>query len=306
MRKKILSLMMVATVVLGSLTGCGSTAETGAETTEAEDVTEPAEPAGTEEAVEIKEEETATSAAPGGLLASIKENGKLVVGTASGYPPYEFVDITSADQKVIGIDMELAQAIADELGVELVIEDMTFSALLASLPAKKIDLAIAGIAPTDERKETMDFSDSYLFAEQSFLILKENEEEYSTIDAFKGKSLAAQKSTTQERVCQELFPDSQLVSLDKVPDCIMELKSGNVAGVCIESIVGQQYLISDDTLTFSGADLGIKKETAVALEKGNEDLLEIINKVIADNMANGNFDKWINEYSAIAASNASN
>ena len=84
----------------------------------------------------------------------------------------------------------------------------------------------------------------------------------------------------------------------------MELKSGAVAGVCIESIVGQQYIISDDELTFSAADLGIKKETAVALEKGNEDLLEIINKVIAENMENGNFDKWIEEYSAIAASNA--
>ncbi len=295
MKKKVLSLLLLATMALNVLVGCGETSnESQAE----------------KEETVIAEEDTAKAseveASAGELLTAIKERGKLIVGTASGYPPYEFVDITSADQQVIGIDMELAKAIAEELGVELVIEDMSFSSLLASLPAKKIDLAIAGIAPTDERKESMDFSNSYLFAEQSFLILKSNESVYGTLDSFKGQPLAAQKSTTQERVCQDLFPDSQLVSLDKVPDCIMELKSGKVAGVCIESIVGQQYVISDDELTFSSADLGIKKETAIALEKGNEDLLEIINKVIKDNMDNGNFDKWIMEYSEIAASNAGN
>lgn len=288
MKKKILSMSLVVTLMLGALTGCGDKTTTASATGASSSATS----------------EGTDSVADGSLLAQIKERGTLIVGTASGYPPYEFVDITSADQTVIGIDMALAQAIADELGVELVVEDMSFSALLAALPAKKIDIAIAGIAPTDERKETMDFSDSYLFAEQSFLILKSNESVYNTTESFAGQPLAAQKSTTQEKVCQDLFPDSQLVSLDKVPDCIMELKSGNVAGVCIESIVGQQYIISDDELTFSAADLGIKKETAVALEKGNEDLLEIINKVIAENMDNGNFDKWITEYSEIAASNA--
>ena len=224
MKKKILSMSLVVTLMLGALTGCGdkttTASATGASSSAASEGTD--------------------SVADSSLLAQIKERGTLIVGTASGYPPYEFVDITSADQKVIGIDMELAQAIADELGVELVVEDMSFSALLAALPAKKIDIAIAGIAPTDERKETMDFSDSYLFAEQSFLILKSNESVYNTTESFAGQPIAAQKSTTQEKVCQDLFPDSQLVSLDKVPDCIMELKSGNVAGVCIESIVGQQ------------------------------------------------------------------
>ncbi len=309
MKKRILSLMLMAALTLGTLSGCGSAAP--AEKSIPEETTAAAAPAEAEsaEAVEEAPAETAEAAeeAPAGeVLARIKETGKLVVGTASGYPPYEFVDITSADQKVIGIDMALAEAIAETLGVELVIEDMTFSALLASLPAKKIDLAIAGIAPTDERKETMDFSDSYLFAEQSFLILKSRAEELASAEAFNGQPLAAQKATTQERVCQDLYPDSQLVALDKVPDCIMELKSGKVAGVCIESIVGQQYVLSDEELTFSAADLGIKKETAIALEKGNEDLLEIINKVIADKMADGSFDTWIHDYSAVAAENAGN
>lgn len=240
----------------------------------------------------------------GDLLSSIKSSGKLVVGTASGYPPYEFVDVTSSSQDVIGIDIELAQAIADELGVKLEVQDMNFSSLLSSLPAHKIDLAIAGINPTDERKKTLDFSDTYLTAENKIIINKSDADKYKTLDDFKGQTLAVEKSTTQETVCQEVLPECPLTSLEKVPDCILELKNGKAVGVVVENIVGEQYLLSDDTLQFSDADLNRDKESAVALEKGNEDLLEIINKVIKENQDNGNFDKWVEEYSQKAAESA--
>ena len=113
----------------------------------------------TTEAAEAAEETEAEGTGEGGLLESIKEKGKLVVGTASGYPPYEFIDITSANQDIVGIDMELAQAIADKLGVELEIQDMNFTSLISSIPTHKVDMAIAGISITEERKETMDFSE---------------------------------------------------------------------------------------------------------------------------------------------------
>lgn len=246
-----------------------------------------------------------TDASSGGdLLSAITSSGKLVVGTASGYPPYEFVDVTSSNQDVIGIDIELAKAIADELGVELEVQDMTFSSLLSSIPAHKIDLAIAGIAPTDERKKTLDFSDTYLTAENKIIINKSDADTYKTLDDFKGKTIAVEKSTTQEIVCQEVMKDSPLTSLEKVPGCILELKNGKAAGVVVENIVGEQYLLSDDTLQFSDADLDRDKESAVALEKGNEDLLEIVNKVIKENQDNGNFDKWVEEYSQKAAESA--
>lgn len=246
-----------------------------------------------------------TDASSGGdLLSAITSSGKLVVGTASGYPPYEFVDVTSSNQDVIGIDIELAKAIADELGVELEVQDMTFSSLLSSIPAHKIDLAIAGIAPTDERKKTLDFSDTYLTAENKIIINKSDADTYKTLDDFKGKTIAVEKSTTQEIVCQEVMKDSPLTSLEKVPGCILELKNGKAAGVVVENIVGEQYLLSDDTLQFSDADLDRDKESAVALEKGNDDLLEIVNKVIKENQDNGNFDKWVEEYSQKAAESA--
>lgn len=292
MKRRMLATLLTAVMVCSMLAGCGEKKET--QTSQSANTQAVSETAGTQE----------EAASEGGLLASIKESGKLVVGTASGYAPYEFVDVNSPTQEIIGVDIELAKAIAEELGVELEVQDMVFSSLLSSLPAHKIDLAIAGIAPTDERKETMDFSDSYLFATQSILILKENADLYQTLESFSGQPMAAQKSTTQEALIQEMLPDSPSVSLDKVPDCILELKSGNVAGVAIESIVGEQYIIAHDDIQFADATFDRKKETAIALEKGNEDLLEIVNKVIKENQDNGNFDKWIETYSAKAAENA--
>lgn len=298
--RKLTSLVMVTAMSIMMLAGCGSkpaeqavSDETPATTVEATTLAQTTESATAEETTEY-----------GPVLSAIKERGKIVVGTASGYPPYEFVDITSPNQEVIGIDMELAKAIAEEIGVELEVQDMTFSAVLTSLPAHKIDLAIAGINPTDERKKTLDFSDVYLKAEQSLIILKDNADKYKTLEDFAGEKISAQKATTQEALVQEQMTSSTCTSLDKVPDCILEVINGKAAAVCVESIVGQQYLITNDNLMFSEASFDLEKNSAIALEKGNEDLVAIVNKVIKENQDNGNFDKWVEEYSEKAASNA--
>lgn len=287
MKKRMLSMVMAALMCCTMLLGCGST-DSEAKSDDAKTSTT----------------ETASASGDGDLLASIKSKGKLTIGTASGYPPYEFVDVTSSDQSVTGIDIELAQAIADKLGVELEVQDMNFSSLLTSLSAGKVDMAIAGISPTDERKETYDFSDSYLFADQSIIINKSDADKYKTLDDFKGKTLAAEKSTTQEALCQEKMPDCPLTSLEKVPDCILELKNGKAEGVVVESVVGEQYILTDDTLQFADATFDTKKESAIAINKGNDDLLEILNEVIKENQDNGNFDKWVEEYSEKAAKSA--
>lgn len=99
----------------------------------------------------------AQSATQGNLMQRIKEKGTLVVGTASGFPPYEFLDTSKSDKTVVGIDIALAQKIADKLGVKLVVQDMNFSALLSSIAADKIDIAISAINATEERKKSGGF-----------------------------------------------------------------------------------------------------------------------------------------------------
>ena len=134
------------------------------------------------------------------LMQKIKKQGKLVVGTASGYPPYEFIDTSVGEKKVIGIDMALAQKIADELGVKLEVQDMNFQALLTSLTGGKVDIAIAGINPTEERKKSMDFSADYLPTEQKVIIRKADGSRYKKLEDLFGKTVGVQKSTTQEAV----------------------------------------------------------------------------------------------------------
>lgn len=287
MKRKLLTLAMVLVMSISVLAGCGgsnsqSTATNGSNSS------------------------TATSAdtTSTGLLGSIKKSGKLVVGTASGYPPYEFVDTTSANQDVIGIDIELAKAIAHELGVKLVIQDMTFSSLLASIPTHKIDMAIAGISPTDERKKTVDFSDNYLTAQQKIIVLKDNASKYKTLQDFSGTTVAVEKSTTQETLARQKLTSSSITSLEKLTDCVLELQKGKAAGIVVESIVGEQYIKANPSIKFSAASLDAYKYSAIALDKGNEDLLKILNKVIKENKDKGNFDKWVTEYSEKAAKNA--
>lgn len=239
------------------------------------------------------------------LLKSIKAKGVLVVGTASGYPPYEFIDTSNAAHKVTGIDMALAQALADKLSVKLKIEDMSFTALLSSLGTGKVDLAIAGINITDERKKNVDFSNVYLQAQQKILVRKEDKATLNTLDDFKGKTIGAEKSTTQEKLAQTEMASSKLVSLDKVPDLMLELMNKKIDGIIVENIVAEQYLLSNDQIVFSDAAFQKKdKDSAIAINKGNEDLLKIINETIKENQDNGNFDKWVKDYSSLAVNNA--
>lgn len=242
----------------------------------------------------------------GPVMQKIKESGKIVVGTASGYPPYEFIDASKGDKTVIGIDMEIAQALADKLGVKLEVQDMNFQSLLSSLTSGKVDIAIAGINPTDERRKTMDFSDDYLPTEQMVLIRKADADKYKSLEDFYGKTIGVQKSTTQEALTKNEIKDAQIVGLAHVPEAVLELKHGKVDGVVVEGICGKQYLIYNDDLMFAEG-IHFKngtKNSAAALQKGNEDLLKVVNEVLKENTDNGNLKKWEEEYVQKSVDNA--
>lgn len=252
------------------------------------------------------DKKAAASDKQGPVMQKIKESGKIVVGTASGYPPYEFIDASKGDKTVIGIDMEIAQALADKLGVKLEVQDMNFQSLLSSLTSGKVDIAIAGINPTDERRKTMDFSDDYLPTEQMVLIRKADADKYKSLEDFYGKTIGVQKSTTQEALTKNEIKDAQIVGLAHVPEAVLELKHGKVDGVVVEGICGKQYLIYNDDLMFAEG-IHFKngtKNSAAALQKGNEDLLKVVNEVLKENTDNGNLKKWEEEYVQKSVDNA--
>lgn len=240
------------------------------------------------------------------LMQKIKKEGKLVVGTAPGFPPYEFLDTSVKDKKVItGIDVKIAEAVAKKLGVKLEVQDMTFQSLLSSITTGKVDIAISAINPTAERKKTVDFSDNYLEGKQTLLVRKEDEGKYKTLADFTGKKIAVQKSTIQEKLATEQIKDAQIVSLAKVPDALLELQQGKVDAVPVQNIVGGQYLVTNDDL--AATNIYFEKYSggsAVAVPKGSEDVIKVINEVIKENHENGNIDKWVDEMTKKAVENA--
>lgn len=254
---------------------------------------------------EKKDAAPAAGAQQGQLMQQIKERGKLVIGTASGFPPYEFVDTSKSDKTVVGIDINLAQRIADKMGVKLEVQDMNFAALLSSLAANKVDIAIAGISPTPERAKAVDFSDTYLNDRNIMLIRKSDMGKFTKIDDFYGKNISAQKSTQQEALAKEFLKDAKIVSLDRIGDALMELQHGKVDGVPCQRAVAQQYLIMNPEIADSGVYFeGKDSAAAVAVLKGNEDFLKLINEIIKEAHDNGDFEKWTQECSELAVKNA--
>lgn len=292
--KRTLALLLATASMASVLTACGSSGSAAADTS-----TDTQAASASSDTSEL-----------GPVLSRIKESGEMVIATASGYMPYEFVDITSSNQDVIGVDMALGDKIieklSDKLGVEVKkkVEDTTFTANLAAVAADQVDIMLAGMSPTEERKQNMDFSDVYLKAEQRIMVRKADADQYKDIDSFNGKTIAVQKNTTQEKIAQNSLPGVNVTSMEKIPLAVLELTTNKADGVVIESTVAQPYLIANTDLVLCDAELPEDvryKDTAVAVPKGNEDFLELINETIKECQDAGLIDQWIDEYSSIAA-----
>lgn len=234
----------------------------------------------------------------------IKEAGVLTLATASGYPPYEFVSSADGGQ-VVGIDVALAQKVADKLGVELKVDDMAFSELITTLQGGNCDIVIAGMPETEERAQAVDFSKVYLNDQQCIIVRAEDADEYMSLDDFAGKKVAAEMGSSSETVARSELTGADVVALSLVSDVFLELENGSVDAVVTGEVVGRQYTISNPDLVqldlqFAESD----KPASAAVRKGDTELLEIVNSVIDEVSSDGTMDSWIEEYSQKASENA--
>lgn len=229
-------------------------------------------------------------------LQSIKDKGQLVLGTSADYAPYEFHLLEDGQDKIVGFDINIAQAIADEIGVELKVVDMNFDGLITALNSGQVDMVMAGMTPTPERMEAVDFSDIYYLAEQSVITRTDDVQTYSDIASLEGKKVAAQRGSLQEGIVNEQLPKSNLVSLTKIPNIILELKNKNVEAAIVERPVAEGYIKQYPEISIS--DIAVKDETggsAIAMAKGSTSLVEAVNGVIAQLQSDGSIDKFVIE-----------
>ena len=238
------------------------------------------------------------------LLETIQEKGKLVVGMSADYAPYEFHYIDENGKDVIGgFDVDIANEIADALGVELVIQEMDFDALVAALPAGKVDLVISGMNPTEERAKVVDFSEIYYNSQHGILVRAEDVDKYKTFADLEGVKVGAQLGSTQEQIARSEIPNADLQLLNNVNNLILELKAGKVDAIIMEKPVAEMAIKSNPELAVGNPIYEDKTGgNAVGMAKNNPELLAKINEVINELNESGKMDDYILKANELAAS----
>jgi polar amino acid transport system substrate-binding protein len=217
------------------------------------------------------------------------------VGTSADYPPYEFRLLNDPEGDLVGIDIDIAKVIAKELGVQLEVKDLIFSRIFQALDAGQIDLAIAGLSPTEARKKVASFSDIYYQAIQSVLIRKENAERIKTIEDLRGKKVGVQKDSLQEDMARGNINGANFDVRETIEELIIILDKGLVEGIILEKPVGDSYVRRNKNFTslkfeekFSDL-LG----SAIAVKKGDDDLLKEVNRILAKLKKEGKIDEFV-------------
>ena len=224
---------------------------------------------------------------------SNKSSGKaetLTMGTNASFPPYEYVDDNG---KIVGIDAEIAQAIADKLGMKLEIKDMEFESLVPAVKAKSIDLALAGMTVTEERKQSVNFSDSYSTGVQ-VVIVKENSE-IKTVDDLKGKKIGVQTGTTSDAYCSDDFGEENVKQFSNGSLAVAALANGQVDCVVIDNEPAKNYVAANSGLKILDTEY-VTEDYAIAISKDNDELLKKVNNVLKELKDDGTVDKIIGKY----------
>ena len=273
--KKVSALILALAMCTAMLTACGggnsnTTASTGS-----------AAPAPTTSA--------ATSEAGADEGYKLVKEGTLTMATNAYFPPYEYYD----GQDIIGIDADIAQAIADKMGLELKIEDMEFDSIITAVSTGKADLGLAGMTVTPDRQKNVDFSDSYANGVQSVIVKEDST--IAKIDDLKGKKIGVQLSTTGDLTATDEFGKDSVVQYNKGNDAVMALTQGQVDAVIIDNEPAKSYVEANKGLKILDTEYATENYAA-CISKDNAGLTKAVNKALAELKADGTLQKIVDKY----------
>lgn len=284
--KKVLSAVLTIVMVMTLFAGCGKS-DTPATTAPATESPATEAPAATEAATETAAAETAAE------LKTV-EPGKLIMSTNATFPPYEMI---ADDGSFEGIDVEIAGAIAAKLGLELVVDDMDFSAALLAVQQGKSDIVMAGVSVTEDRLLVMNFSDSYATGVQA-VIVKEGSD--VTMDNLGEKMIGCQKGTTGYIYASDSpenggYGEDHVTAFDNGASAVQALLNGQVDCVIIDDAPAQEFVSANPGLTtLEGA--WVEEQYAIGLNKDNAGLLDAVNQALAELTADGTIQSIIDKY----------
>ncbi|MBO4775276.1 MAG: basic amino acid ABC transporter substrate-binding protein [Lachnospiraceae bacterium] len=222
------------------------------------------------------------------LVACTSKKDELVMATNAEFPPYEY----HQGDKIVGIDVEICQAIADEMGRELVIEDMAFDSVITSVYTGKADLGAAGLTVTEDRLKNINFSTPYATAAQVIIVAEDSE--IASPDDLIGKTIGVQLGTTGDIYAEDI-EDATLERYNKGFEAVQALLQGKIDAVIIDNEPAKVYVSQNEGLKIVD-EAFTYEEYAIAIAKNNTDLLNEVNAAIAKLKESGKLDEIVNKY----------
>ena len=278
--KKLTALLLGTAMVL-SLAACGGSASSSESSSEAA-------------SSEAASSEAATAEAASGELTTVTP-GKLTMSTNAAFPPYE---MTADDGSFEGIDVEVAQAIADKLGLDLQIDDMDFDAALLAAQTGKSDMVMAGVTVTEERQTVMDFSNTYANGIQVVIVPEDSD--IASIEDMTGKMIGVQRGTTGDLYCSDTvenggFGEENVTPYDNGLTAVQALLNGQVDCVVIDNAPAQEFVKANPGLKILDTEYA-NEEYAIGVAKGNTQLLDAINGALEELEADGTLQSIVDKY----------
>ena len=272
--KKVIALAMALCMAV-SLVACGG-----------------AEPAAPASSAPAESAPAASEAAPEAAPAELTtvEAGKLIMSTNCGFPPYDGLDDNG---QPVGIDMDIAAALADKLGLEIQIDDMDFDAALLAVQNGKSDIVLAGVTVTDERLLVMDFTTSYATGIQSVVVNEGSE--IKTVDDLAGKLIGVQRGTTSHIFCTDDFGEDSVVTYDNGLTAVQALMNGQIDCVVVDDAPAQAFKTANPSLQILDSKYAVE-DYAIGVAKGNTALLDALNAALEELKADGTIDTIIGNY----------
>lgn len=287
---KKLAAVLLAGVMCLSLAACGSDSADEAATSDAEAaVEETTEDAETAEDAAAEDTEGAEADAAAGEFTTATE-GILTMGTNAAFPPYEYVE----GDEIVGIDPEVAQAIAEKLGLTLEIVDMDFGSIITAVQTGKVDVGIAGMTVDPDRLENVDFTDSYATGVQVVIVPEGSE--IASVDDLEGKLIGVQEATTGWQYCTDDYGSDMVIPYPNGATAVQALKDGKVDCVVIDEQPALSFVEANEGLAILDTEYAVE-DYAIAVSKENTALRDAINtalnELIADGTVQGILDKYI-------------
>lgn len=265
MKKKILSLLAITVVLTGVFTACGTKENTGSNSDD------PSTSTG---------EPTVSSSEP------------LIVGTEAGFAPYEYME----GNEVVGVDMDIAKAIADSMGRELEIKNMDFDAALLAVQSGKVDFVAAGVSVSEERLKKMDFSVEYVNSTEVVVVNKDNPM-VASVEDLDGKVIGVQQGNIADFYVEENIDAKEIKRYTKFAQSAEDLKNGKIDCIVMDQLPAEDMVASNPELVILDGVL-FEDKYAIAVKKGNTEMLDKINEVIEQLKADGKIDEFIANHTA--------